>query len=945
MSVHSKAELIGREVHLALLDGLLGDVVAGRGRAILIEGEPGIGKSALVTAALSAPEASRCEVLRGFCDELGQCLPLSALLMALGVDLRSADPRRVDVARALTSPPDMDLLGVRMTSGDPMMAAVEQIIGFVHRLCASGPMVLAIEDLHWADEASLLLWRRLCQTTTQLPLLLVATCRLVPVRHELDELRGELHGSGGLLVALDGLSEPQVAKLAADRLGGTPGPKLSQQLAAAAGNPLYVRELVDSLIRSDTVHTVTGAVELVAHTPREADVSLAKAIAGRLDFLSPQTRNTLRTAALLGPDFSIPSLAAVVERSPAELVDVMDEAMTAGVVEADGPLLRFRHGLIRRSLIESASPAVLAALYQHAARALISARAPVERVATLLLPVLAQAEGWELAWIAESAGALAARAPEVAAQLLEHALERLSRDDPRHDEVQDQFLAVSFLLGRAEQSERTARDILASGGPERVGRAAWFLSSTLHRTGRSEEACTVLAETVVTPLWQARNAALRSTVLVSLVCHAEAQHVAQQAYANGQLLGDGLTLAYALQTQSLVRVLSNDFTGALVFTDEILSITEGNAELLDVRLRAMGNRSAMLHELDRFCESEATVRQALMLAEQSASIAPAALASLRVRVADLNFVLGRWDDALAELDGVEASCPRHWGAGLSADRRLHGFRALIAGHRDDWQTAAQHLEALGDPSSLDGRVANSPTALFAWALAAEHVGRPGQVVEVLARCLAPDAEARAVNPSKYLPLVVRSAQECGDSATLRLVARACTALEKGEQRATKQADRDWCTGLLAGEPAPILAAASYYRTVGRQLNLANALEDAAVLQAAGGDLTSARAAFAEALDVYASLGAVWDARRSAARLRPYGVRPGVRGARQRPKSGWQALTVTEGRVAELVGQGMSNPDIAGQLLLSRRTVETHVSHILTKLQVRSRREVAERAQV
>ncbi len=97
---------------------------------------------------------------------------------------------------------------------------------------------------------------------------------------------------------------------------------------------------------------------------------------------------------------------------------------------------------------------------------------------------------------------------------------------------------------------------------------------------------------------------------------------------------------------------------------------------------------------------------------------------------------------------------------------------------------------------------------------------------------------------------------------------------------------------------------------------------------------------AEALAVYAELGAVWDARRAAARLRPHGIRPGVRKARRRPQTGWEALTETEIRVADLVRSGQSNPDIAARLLLSRRTVETHVSHILAKMQAGSRGEIA-----
>ncbi|MER7187285.1 helix-turn-helix transcriptional regulator, partial [Streptomyces hyaluromycini] len=151
---------------------------------------------------------------------------------------------------------------------------------------------------------------------------------------------------------------------------------------------------------------------------------------------------------------------------------------------------------------------------------------------------------------------------------------------------------------------------------------------------------------------------------------------------------------------------------------------------------------------------------------------------------------------------------------------------------------------------------------------------------------------------------------------------------------------DWCSGLLDQDPARLLAAVGYHRVADRQPDLGNALEDLALVQAASGDLDAARASFGEALAVCAELGADWDARRAAARLRPWGVRAGSRAPHVRPSFGWEALTATERRVADLVAEGLSNPDIATRLLLSRRTVETHVSHILTKLQVRSRREVA-----
>jgi DNA-binding NarL/FixJ family response regulator len=122
--------------------------------------------------------------------------------------------------------------------------------------------------------------------------------------------------------------------------------------------------------------------------------------------------------------------------------------------------------------------------------------------------------------------------------------------------------------------------------------------------------------------------------------------------------------------------------------------------------------------------------------------------------------------------------------------------------------------------------------------------------------------------------------------------------------------------------------------------LATALEDAAVLLARRGDERAARTAFGEAGEIYAKLGALWDQRRADARIRRHGIRRGTRGPRNRPRYGWEALSPTELMIADLVAKGASNPDIAAELLLSRRTVQSHVSHILQKLNVRSRVEIA-----
>jgi DNA-binding CsgD family transcriptional regulator len=154
---------------------------------------------------------------------------------------------------------------------------------------------------------------------------------------------------------------------------------------------------------------------------------------------------------------------------------------------------------------------------------------------------------------------------------------------------------------------------------------------------------------------------------------------------------------------------------------------------------------------------------------------------------------------------------------------------------------------------------------------------------------------------------------------------------------SRVAAADHCQGLLLDDPDRLVAAAAAHRRVGRPVQLAHALEDAAVALARQGRTPAARAAYAEAVDLYTGLGAEWDLLRGDTRLRPYRIRRS--GTRRRPATGWDALTSTEVRVAGLIAGGRSNPDIATELFLSRRTVETHVSHILTKLGARSRIEI------
>lgn len=914
---------VGRVAGRALLGEAVAGIAAGRGRALLIEGEPGVGKSALLEASLGAVDGRVCAVLRGRCDELGRRLPLSVMMRVLGLDERSEGQRRARAAAESTL--------------DPVAAAVEQLLAVVDRLCEAGPVVLAVEDLHWADEASLLLWRRLSRMSARRPLLVVGTCRTFSRSRELGRLRHDMRAHGGVLVSLSRLFDVDVSAMAAGLAGGEPGPRLLEWLGLAGGNPLYIRELVAVAVRSGTLVVTAGVAELTQDGPGAVagSTSLVDVIADRLDGLSADTRRVLRTAAVLGSDFSVMDLASVLGCPPDGVAAAVSEALAAGVLSVSaGGALRFRHGLLTEYLHQTTAAALRVALYRHAVQTLTASAAPVERVGHLIVSAQDSADGWEVDWVVENVGALAVHARELAAQLAELALRHIGPDDPRYDGLEDRLVAVCYQLGRHTQCEELTRGILARVcDRRRLGHTVWYLGFSLLKLGRAEEAAKLVADHAraeFDPLWEVRLSALRSTVLHHRRQTAEAAEVAASALAEGERLGDPMASCHALH---VLAVLSRDKGELAVSIDRIdraLVWTGARPELASMRPLLLCDRSDGLNDLGRFAEADAALREARGLAERSGA---GQLVMVNTKAAERAFEYGRWNDALAELadDGERLD-------GNFAVVR-HGLAALIAAYRDDHAEVVRRLALLEGHPSPERTPWAAGYLVMTRALERVRTGRLQQAVAELAVVCGPDFRPHTSFRVDSFPILVRLALEAGDQDTARAAAAAC---ESGAGRAPLPRERaavQWCRAVLAGDPAQALDAASHYREVKRLPALGGVLEDAATLQAASGDLDAARDTLTEALAVYAELGAVTGTRRALARLRPYGVRPGVRGPRQRPTSGWEALTVTELRVAEQLALGRSNPEIAARLMLSRRTVETHVSHILSKLRIRSRHEV------
>jgi DNA-binding NarL/FixJ family response regulator len=303
--------------------------------------------------------------------------------------------------------------------------------------------------------------------------------------------------------------------------------------------------------------------------------------------------------------------------------------------------------------------------------------------------------------------------------------------------------------------------------------------------------------------------------------------------------------------------------------------------------------------------------------------------------ATLRFLQGRWDDALAEIRaGQEIPDPL-----MVAVVPLDGITAVIGIRRNDRAViSATNAWPEEVPPSMAFAVFWNK---WARALAAEAEGDPQRAFALLFTYWDRDCPLPRAHLHHLCPDLVRLAITVDQPTVACQVADEMDALATRETTsAAIQGTARLCRAMAHGDVDLLTTAATAYQQAGRPLYQAHAYENAAVLLAKDQRTSQARAALDTAVDLYTGLDATWDTGRARQRIRQAGIRGGAKGPRRRPKTGWDALTPTERKVATLVAEGHSNPTIATRMFLSRRTVQSHVSSILSKLGVTSRVELA-----
>ncbi|MFJ9845084.1 AAA family ATPase [Kitasatospora sp. NPDC101155] len=913
----------GRETERAHLELMVRQLTGGRGQAMVLRGEPGIGKSAVLDVVEALCRSAGITVLRGAADEIDRSVPFAVLSECL--EAGAAEHPGVIRIRGLLRGDER--VGAPAGAVGQEFLIAEAILSTLDDWCSAGPLALLVDDLHWADPASLAVLRRLARALDQLPLLVVVTCRPAPDTATVTGLLRDLAESGVPITDLAPLAEAEIAALVADLAGGRPGKRLRSLIAGAAGNPLYVAELVRALSGEGRIE-LQGATAEIGPETSLMPAPLSATILHRVDALSAPTREMLRLVALLGRAFSAAEMTTVLQLPATDLVEPVLEALAAGVLEERGGGFAFRHDLIRRAVVESHSQAVRTALHEQIGVSLAGAGAPVERVAEHVLEA-GRLGPRDLAWLRASLDPLLVRAPVLAVELLRRASATASAG---FQDLDLELVRALLWAGLPAEAEHAARAVLAHPVPvEWEGMVRGWLAQALLQQGRLEEMVAEVRSALALkslPLNQAALLhALEAQTLHLMIRPAEAERAALLAVQNGRESGDGFATAYGLTTQAAVLLVTRRVDEALVLATEALDRLGEAGTSSDVQLSPLLARGYCLAELDRMAEAHADFRAGARESEQAGV---ALLPWYQSAMANLEFLRGNWDDALVAVQsGLDTVDP------LDVGPDLRAIAALIHVRREQ---RSEHTDVI--MAEADDLRAHSYTEYLHWwvrAMVLDAEGDLGRAFGLLEPFLWKTGELREVVTLDHLfPDAARMAFSLGRSDRLAALAASAQELAEFQPSPNKLGTAALCRGLAEADSALLAESATAYQVAGRPLFLAFARENEAVLLARAGSVDRAAAASAEAVDGYLALGASWDARRTRQRLRAEGVTIRSRKAAAKSATGWEALSETERAVLAMVAEGCSNPQIAERLYISRRTAQLHVSRIMAKLGESSR---------
>jgi DNA-binding CsgD family transcriptional regulator len=817
---------------------------------------------------------------------------------------------------------------------DFQFRVVEDLLDLVEELTRDTPILVVLDDLQWADQATLLTVLEMGRRLYSLPLALVGAFRTAPRRADLDRVITSIPRSTHL--TLSALAANDVARLVEGLLAAPPGPRLLSEVAGGGGNPLYVTELVQSLIDEGDLDWARGSVEMRgSELPRTLRLTILR----RLGFLPEATLELLHVAAVLGRSFSLTELSTVLGQSTFELLPDVQEAVRAGVLGTTGDRLAFRHDLLREVVYQDLPLPMRVALHRVAGRALAAAGAPADQIARHLGLAAEPGDLEALEWLTRAADEAGATAPAVAIELLERALELA----PRGADVERLRADRARLLvwaGRAVDGVAEARALLDEG----ISAAAAVevrsgLALALLLQGR-------LAESIAEIETLTRNPELPLASRIHLMAEAAlgrlltgdratAARDADVALDASLASGDELTCSLSLSTLAWARQDEGHVAEAIELATAAVAHAEQAGSDVVGRYGSQYFRGAVLTTADRYAEAMASYVAGRAAAE--AAGASTVTTIYHAGIGMLAYAGGHWDDAVTELQAGNEMAEQlgsilgltwHW-----------SVLAQIAVHRGDIDRAHQILDSAEAEMIRVGPQVGIDWMMWTRALALE-AGDRAAAFTALGNCWDLYSALGVLQTVQTTgPDLARLAHGAGDHERATMTAERAADVAGMLGTTTSRVAALRCRAWADGDLDVALEAQVAARESVRVIDVAMTTEEVGLRLRDAGRKGDAAAQFEDALAEYERLGATADVARVIDALKSVGSRRRVR-APARPTYGWDSLTRSERAVIDLVAKGLTNRQVALQLSVSRRTVETHLSHIFAKLGITSRVELA-----
>jgi ATP/maltotriose-dependent transcriptional regulator MalT len=952
--VAAAEQLIGRTAEIALLERALDALRAGRPGAVEVLGEPGMGKTRMLAELARRADARGHLVLAGSASELERGLPFQVLLDGLDDYVRGLEPRRMAALGEETRAELGELFPSLRDDGRPRNGRGGDERFHAHRavarlldvLAGQNGLVLLLDDLHWADSGSIELLGSLLRRPPGGVLLALA---LRP-RPQPELLLGALERAEreGLLtrIELPGLGLDEARELLGTSVGAAAAAELH---AEAGGNPFYLEQLARSPRRP---RQAAGGLSLAMELPPAVAASLAEELA----LLPRKVRRVLEGAAVAGDPFE-PEFAAAAAGLPEETaMDALDELLRRDLVRSSElpRRFRFRHPLVRRAVYEAAPGGWRLRAHERAAEALATRGAsPAERAHH----VEASARRGDTAAVAllrQAGKATAPRAPAGAARFYAAALRLLPDSAPANER-----LVLLMALAQAHELSGQVADAYDAwrGCLELVPEPAVALRVQVTAACAGAENLLSLHDQAHSRLVEAveelsgAGAPERWALMIQLSVDGffRMEYESMRAWAERALEAaeDKPAIAAATGLAALGAASSGAIGDARRMSSEAAALLDAMSDdelALCLTMAVQSTIGSQLY-LDRYGEGEALAERSLRVAHATGQ---AQMVPLLFWVGLARRMRGRLDDAVEVIDtAVEIARLSGHAQGIAWNLFSRSLTATAAGDvRTALATAEESVETIPESdSSLPEMWAG-----FALAAARCEAGEGAGAEELLVAIAG--GEQLPLIPAAWrttgFELLTRCRLEGGDSAGGAAAAARTEELAAAQAlpMAAVLADRAAAAVALdAGDAKEAVARAR--ASVDRAAELGAPVEAALSRMLAGralaaaGDKPAATAELERAAAVFAACGAVARRDQAERELGKLGRRPH---RRTRPGkldgAGIESLSERELEVARLVVDRKTNAQIASQLFLSPKTVETHIRHLFEKLGVSSRVEVA-----